>query len=96
MISDSTSNFNQDLLITQMPVETYQVIFYGLKGEQVEAVKEAARLAKDLFHRNPSAIEVTDHKVTMITVVGPTYAPGDGDETEGRMLILTVQMRRLP
>lgn len=95
MISNSTGGGNEDTLRTFRPIRQHQVTVYGLKAEQMRDVETLGEMIHDLLHRRPDLLTVDNHRVVEVVCDPPQYAPGDGDDVEGRVVQVTARMTRL-
>lgn len=91
---------DNDGLTSSRPVIERDVMVYGRRGspgeadDQSEAVTRIGYLLRDLWHRQKFSVQPEGYSVTQLIVRGPVPAPVDDDGTIGRMVNLTVQLRR--
>ena len=86
---------DRDWLDTQKPVITRNIYFYGEQRGHYRDVQTMALRARELFHRNPSALCIDGYHTIEITVTGPFDAPVADDQNTGRAISLTVQLQEL-
>lgn len=89
-----------DGLTSERPIATHDIAFYGRKGapgeeeDQTRAVERAAFAARAHFHRNRFSVQPEGYSVIDVRVTGPIVAPVDDDQTVGRLITVTVRLRR--
>jgi hypothetical protein len=92
---DSNSALSKD-----SPVIVIDVAIYGKKGapgstvDQTREVQEVGMLIRELFNRNRWALSPSGFHVIDVRAAGPVPAPVDDDKTIGRIVTLTVSLRR--
>lgn len=91
---------DQDGLTSPRPVVGRDIAFYGRKGppgdasDQTRIVEAMAYLARDLFHREKFSVQPTGFSVIDVVATGPVPAPVDDEATIGRLVSLTIRLRR--
>jgi hypothetical protein len=87
-------------LVKDTPVVVFDIAIYGHKGapgssdDQTRKVEEVGFLMRELFHRDRWALSVDGFHVIDVRATGPFRAPVDDDQTVGRIVTLTVSLRR--
>lgn len=100
VLIDQTTLSDADALRSDRPIWGGQILFYGVKGEpgtpqdQTRVVEKMAYRARTLFHRQRFSVRPTGFSVIDVRAGGPMPAPTDDDQTVGRLLTLTVLLRR--
>jgi len=85
---------DEDGLTSDRPVWVGDVAFYGEQPKHLRQVDRAASAARLLFHRQKFSVQPDGFSVIDITVAGPIPAPVDDDMTVGRLVTLTIRLRR--
>jgi hypothetical protein len=91
---------DEDGLTSSRPVPIIDLAIYGRKAEpgspedQTRAVERAAFALRELFHRQKFSVQPAGYSVTEIVAAGPFPAPVDDEVTVGRIVTLTIRLRR--
>lgn len=91
---------DEDGLISDRPVIQYDVAIYGRVGspgtadDHTRIVEELGFAVRRQFHRNRWALQVGGFHVIDVRASGPVPAPVDDDKEVGRVVSLTVRLRR--
>lgn len=102
LINPDAALTDEDGLTSDRPVVVRDIAIYGRKGTPgdpaddsplVEALGYDVRL---LFHRQKFAVQPEGYSVIEITATGPVPAPVDDDGEIGRVVSLTIRLRRIP
>lgn len=100
LINPETAISDGDGLISERPIVMRDIAIYGRKAEAgsplddtrtIEAVGYAIR---SLFHRQRFSFSPSGFSVIDVVARGPFPAPTDDDQTVGRIVSLTVRLRR--
>lgn len=83
-----------DGLTSDRPYWVGDVICYGEQPDHLRAVDRMAHSARLLFHRNKFSVRPDGYSVISIVAAGPIPAPVDDETTVGRLVTLTIQLRR--
>lgn len=89
-----------DALNAPRPIADYDLLVYGSKGapgsdeDQTRVIEQIAFLLRTHFHRNKFSFTPTGFGVIDVRVRGPFIAPTDDEQTVGRVLSLTIRLRR--
>lgn len=100
IINPPSSIGDQDGLNSDRPVVTYDLAVYGNKGapgapeDQTRAVERAAYALRTVFHRNRFSVQPSGFYVIDVVARGPVPAPTDDEQTVGRVVSLTIRLRR--
>lgn len=100
LINPPAAITNQDTLTGDRPVIVRDVMIYGLRAEpgdprdQSKLVEALGYRARAIFHRQKFSISVPGFSVIDIVGNGPIPAPVDDVATVGRMVSLTIRLRR--
>lgn len=91
---------DEDGLRSERPVPIIDIAVYGRKAEpgsaddQTRAVERAAFAIRELFHRQKFSVQPVGYSVTEIVAAGPFPAPVDDEVTIGRIVTLTIRLKR--
>lgn len=91
---------DRDGLNSDRPVVVIDIMVYGDVGEpgtpqdQTRAVDRAAYALRELFHRQRKSVQPDGFYAISITARGPMPAPVDDEKTVGRVVSLTIALRR--
>lgn len=91
---------DMDALTSERPIVMLDVAIYGKKGppgdgsDQTRIVERLGFRTRALFHRQKFSILPEGFSVIDITAAGPIPAPVDDEETVGRLVSLTIRLRR--
>lgn len=100
VVNEDAAISDADGLNSSRPIIERDVICYGRKGspgesdDQSDTVERIGYLMRELWHRQKFSVQPVGYSVTEITVRGPVAAPADDDGTIGRMVNLTIRLRR--
>jgi hypothetical protein len=96
VISPDVAPSDQDGINDFRPVIVRDIAIYGENdtAAKYRTVEELGYLVKALFHRNRRAITVTGYSVTDIIARGPMPAPVDDEARVGRVVELTIRLRK--
>lgn len=101
LINPPATLTDADGLISARPIVVHDIAVYGHKGapgepeDQTRAVERAAFALRELFHRDRFSVQPDGYSVIDVRVTGPMAAPVDDDQTVGRMVSVTVRLRRV-
>lgn len=87
---------DQDALRSKRPIVTKDVIVYGDQPDGYRVVEQLGYAIRELFHRERFSIDVDGYDVVQIVASGPNVAPTDDDKTVGRVVTLTISLRKTP
>lgn len=94
VVSEDISIVDADGLRSDRPVVVRDVLIYGHQPDDYRAIEQLGYSVRELFHREKASIVSTDYDVVEIIATGPTAAPTSDDEIIGRVVTLTIQLRR--
>ena len=100
LINPPTTIGDADGLNSDRPVLSHDIAVYGRKGaagsdeDQTRAVERAGFAVRGHFHRNRFSFQPTGFRVISVTARGPFPAPTDDEQTVGRLVSLTIRLRR--
>jgi hypothetical protein len=94
MINPAAAIGDQDYLNSALPIVMRDVAFYGEQPKDYRLIERLSYLARDFFHRNKWAIVPDGYDVIQITAKGPIPGATDDQTTVGRLVSLTIQLRR--
>ncbi len=94
VINPAAAIGDQDYLNSLLPVVMRDIAIYGNQPGDYRLVERLAYLTRDLFHRNKWAIAPDGYDVIQIVAKGPIPGATDDQTTVGRVVGLTVQLRR--
>lgn len=94
LINPAAAIGDQDYLNNQLPIVFRDVAVYGNQPDDYRLIEEIAYAIRDLFHRNKWAITPDGYDVIQIVAKGPIPGATDDQTTVGRVVGLTVQLRR--
>ncbi len=94
LINPAAAIGDQDYLNSDLPVVMRDVAFYGEQPKHYRIVEALGYLARDFFHRNKWAIAPAGYDVIQVTAKGPIPGATDDQTTIGRVVALTIQLRR--
>lgn len=94
MINPAAGIGDQDYLNNPMPIVMRDVAVYGNQPGDYRAVESMAYDMRELFHRNRWAITPDGYDVVQIVANGPHIGATDDQTTVGRVVGLTIQLRR--
>lgn len=101
IVNPPTAVGDNDGLNSPRPYVMIDIAFYGKKGQpgssndQTREVEAMAFASYVLFHRERFSVQPDGFSVTSIVATGPVVAPVDDQATVGRVVTLTIQLRRL-
>lgn len=93
---------DQDGLASSRPLVIRDIAIYGRKGppgdptDQGPLVEAIGYQLRELFHRQRFSVQPAGYSVTDIVATGPIVAPVDDDGEVGRLVTLTIRLRRKP
>lgn len=102
IINPDASIGDQDGLTSNRPVVQRDIAIYGRKGtpgdpsDDSPKVEQLGFLIRELFHRQRFSVRPEGYSVTDIVASGPVPAPVDDDGEVGRLVSLTIRLRRKP
>jgi len=102
LINPDSSIGNADALRSRRPIVTRDIAIYGRKGtpgdvsDQSPVVEALGYQVRDLFHLQKFAVQPAGYSVIDIVATGPVPAPVDDDGEVGRVVSLTIRLRRNP
>lgn len=100
LINPPTDVGDFDALNSQRPIVVLDIAVYGRKGapgsdeDQTRAVERVGFQLRGHFHRNRFSFQPTGFSVISVQVRGPFPAPTDDEQTVGRIVSLTIRLRR--
>jgi hypothetical protein len=89
-----------DGLNSPRPIVQRDIIIYGRKGppgdesDQSPIVEALGYQVRELFHRQKFAVQPAGYSVIEVIATGPVPAPVDDDGEVGRVVSLTIRLRR--
>lgn len=102
IINEDAAIGDEDGLRSSRPVVQRDVVVYGRRAppgdptDQSPAVERIGYLIRELFHRQKFSVRPEAYSVTDIVARGPVAAPADDDGEIGRLVSLTIRLRRNP
>lgn len=96
VIGQDISVTDIDALSAGRPVIVRDIFVYGQQPDHHRLVETVAYAIRELFHRNRFSFSVTGYHVVQVIASGPRLAPTDDDSTVGRVVTLTVTLRKQP
>lgn len=102
IVNPDTAITDEDGLTSERPVVLRDIAIYGRKGapgdpsDQTRLVESLGYSVRALFHRQKFSVQPEGYSVIGITAAGPFVAPVDDDVTVGRLVSLTIRLRRNP
>jgi len=102
IIEEDAALSDEDGLTSSRPICQRDIKVYGRRGspgdegDQSAAVEAIGFQMRELFHRQKFSVQAEGYSVTEIVARGPVAAPVDDDATIGRMINLTIRLRRNP
>lgn len=94
VINPAAAITDQDYLDRQLPIVMRDIGIYGRQPDDVRIVDAISYAIRDHFHRNRWAITPDGFGVIQIIARGPFPGPTDSATTIGRIVGLTIQLRR--
>lgn len=94
VISEGVAITDADGLTSDRPIVVRDVLIYGNQPDDFRTIEQLGYLVRELFHREKEAIDPADYHVIEIVTAGPRAAPTSNDEIAGRVVTLTIQLRR--
>lgn len=91
---------NEDAINSERPVVVRDIAIYGKKGEpgtssdQTWIVDALGYRVRELFHSKKFSVSPEGYSVIDVVAAGPVPAPVDDDETVGRLVSLTIRLRK--
>lgn len=85
---------DQDFINTQMPIVVRNIAVYGQQPDDYRSVETLAYRVREIFHRQKGAIRPSGYQLLDIVASGPFPAPNDDETTVGRIVGLTISLRR--
>lgn len=102
LINPDSSIGDADGLISTRPIVQRDIAIYGRKGppgdptDQSPIVEAIGYMVRDLFHSQRFAVQPAGYSVIDVIATGPVPAPVDDDGEVGRIVSLTIRLRRTP
>ena len=102
MINPDAAISDADGLTSDRPIVQRDIIVYGRKGtpgdpsDDSPKVEQLGFLIRELFHRKKFSVRPEGYSVIDVVATGPVVAPVDDDGEIGRLVSLTVRLRRKP
>ena len=93
LITPDVAINDDDALTSIRPIVIRDIIVYGNQPDDYRTVEQIGYRLRDLFHRKRDSIIPTGFDVIAVTATGPRAAPTSDDETVGRVVSLTIQLR---
>ena len=100
IINDPFAISDADGLTSDRPIWQSDVAVYGRKGEpgtdqdDTRLIEVLGFRMRDHFHRQRFSVRPEGFSVIDVRAGGPVPAPTDDDQTVGRLITLTVRLRR--
>lgn len=100
IVNSPVSVTDEDGLTSDRPVIVLDIAVYGVKAaagtasDQTRAVDALGWAIRDRFHRDKFSVRPAGFSAIGVTATGPIDAPVDDDATVGRIVTLTVRLRR--
>lgn len=100
LINPPVAITDADGLTSFRPIVDHDIVVYGRKGmpgsaeDDTRAVERAAFALREHFHRKRFSVQPEGYSVIDVRVTGPSAAPVDDDQTVGRLISVTVRLRR--
>lgn len=94
MVNPAAAIGDQDFINQQLPIVMRDVAVYGDQPKHYRLVEDIAYAVREFFHRNKWAITPEGYDVIQIYARGPIPGATDSQTTVGRLVGLTVQLRR--
>lgn len=102
LVNPPASIQDRDGLRSDRPIVTIDVAIYGAiaaagdPADDTPIVEQLGYLVRQLFHRQKFSVQPEGYSVIEILAAGPSPAPVDDDKTVGRVVSLTISLRRNP
>lgn len=102
IINPDAAISDEDALNSERPIVMRDIAIYGVKAapadpaDQSRLVEALGYRVRKLFHRQKFSIRPEGFSVIEIIATGPIVAPVDDEATVGRIVSLTVRLRREP
>lgn len=96
LIAPDVSIADEDWLIAKRPVIVRDILIYGKQPDHYRLVEQIGYAVRMLFHSKRFSIIPIGYAVVDITARGPMPAPVDDEQEVGRMVSLTIRLRRTP
>lgn len=96
IVSPDIALVDADGLESDRPIVVRDIRIYGQQPDDYRTIEQLGYLVRDLFHRDRFSIIKTGYDIILITASGPTEAPISDEETVGRLVTLTINMRKTP
>lgn len=102
IINPDISITDQDGLTSDRPIVARDIAIYGNVGpagdpaDDTPIVEALGYMIRALFHRQRFSVQIDGYSVIQALASGPTVAPVDDDKEVGRMVGLTISLRRNP
>jgi hypothetical protein len=84
-----------DGLTSDRPIIVKDIAIYGDQPKDYRDVEACGYQVRDLFHRQRFSIVPVGFQVVDIVASGPFPAPVDDEKTVGRIVSLTIRLRRI-
>lgn len=94
LINPPSAIGDEDGLTSDRPFALVDVAAYGRQPDQLREVEKLGFAMRRLFHRNKFALVMVGYSIIDIRAAGPMPAPVDDAKTVGRMVTLTIRLRR--
>lgn len=100
LINPDVAITDADGLTSDRPIVVRDIAIYGRKGtpgdpsDQSPAIERCGYLIRNLFHRQRFSVRPEGYSVIQIRATGPIPAPVDDDGEIGRIVTLTIELRR--
>lgn len=94
-INPPVSIDDEDGLTSDRPVVVRDLVVYGDQPDDYREVVRIADLMRLKFHRQKFSVSVEGFSVIDVRARGPFPAPADDEASVGRLLSLTIRLRRL-
>ena len=93
-ISPDVTIYDADGLKSERPIVERDVTAYGLQPDQYRTVEALGHAIRQLFHRQKWSIRPDGYDVIDVQARGPMPAPTDDEKKVGRVVTLTIRLRR--
>jgi hypothetical protein len=100
IVNPPASISDADGLTSDRPIVQHDIAVYGDKGaagseqDQTRQVDVIAFALRDHFHRQKFSVQPSGFYAIDVQARGPIPAPVDDDQTVGRIVTLTIRLRR--
>lgn len=96
VVSEDIAIINEDGLRSDRPIVMRDLRVYGHQPDDYRVVEQLGYSIRDLFHRKKESLVLADYVILDITAMGPSAAPTSDDGVVGRVVTLTIRLRKIP